>query len=94
MTFLAQICPEMGKLPNYVWYFYGELDQQEQRCDDDQPVAEESEQFWGKIWNQSADHKKDAKWLRDLQSEVNVKKLEKIDITTGSLKKIFGRMPC
>ena len=21
MTFLAQICPEMGKLPNYVWYF-------------------------------------------------------------------------
>ena len=21
MTFLAQICPEMGKLPNYMWYF-------------------------------------------------------------------------
>ena len=35
----------------------------------------------------------DAKWLLDLQSEVNVKKQEKIDITTGSLKKIFGRMP-
>ena len=26
-------------------------------------------------------------------SEVNVKKQEKIDITTGSLKKILGRMP-
>ena len=28
-----------------------------------------------------------------MQNEVNVKKQEKIDITTGSLKKILGRMP-
>ena len=41
----------------------------------------------------AADHKKDAKWLQDLQREVNVKKLVNIDITTGSLKKILGRMP-
>ena len=47
----------------------------------------------GNIWSQSTDHKKDAKWLQDLRSEVNVKKQEKIDITTGSLKKILGRMP-
>ena len=47
--------------------FYRELDQEE-RCDDDQPVAEESKQFWENIWSQSADHKKDAKWLQDLQS--------------------------
>ena len=25
--------------------FYGELDQKEERCDDDQPVTEESKQF-------------------------------------------------
>ena len=43
--------------------FYGELDQEEERCDDDQPVTEESKQFWRNIWSQSADHKKDAKWL-------------------------------
>ena len=73
--------------------FYRELDQEEESCDDDQPVAEESKQFWGNIWSQSADHKKDAKWLKDLRSEVNVKKQEKIDITTRSLKKILGRMP-
>ena len=54
--------------------FYRELDEEEERCDDGQPVAEESKQFWGNIWSQSADHKKDAKWLQDLQSEVNVKK--------------------
>ena len=54
-------------------------------------MAEEWKQFWGNIWSQSADHK-DAKWLQDLRSEVNVKKQEKIDITTGSLKKILGRM--
>ena len=54
--------------------FYRELDQEGKRCDDDQPVVEESKQFWGNIWSQSADHKKDAKWLQDLRSEVNVKK--------------------
>ena len=42
--------------------FYRELDQEEERCDDDQPLAEESKQFWGNIWSQSADHNKDAKW--------------------------------
>ena len=73
--------------------FYRELDQEEKRCDDDQPVAEESKQFWENIWSQSADHKKDAKWLQGLRSEVNVKKHEKMDITTGSLKKIVGKMP-
>ena len=62
-------------------------------CDDDQLVAQESKQFWGNIWSQSANHKKDAKWLQDLRSEVNVKKQEQIDLTTGSLKKILGRMP-
>ena len=56
-------------------------------------MAEESKQFWGNIWNQSADHKKDAKWLQNLRSEVNVKRQEKIDITTVSLKKILGGMP-
>ena len=60
--------------------FYRELDQEEERCDDHQPVAEESKQLWGSIWSQSAGQKKDAKWLQDLRREVNVKKQEKIDI--------------
>ena len=29
--------------------FYGELDQEEERFDDDQPLSEESKQFWEKI---------------------------------------------
>ena len=29
--------------------FYRELDQEEERCDDDQSVAEESKQFWGNM---------------------------------------------
>ena len=45
-------------------------------------MAEESKEFWRNIWSQSTDPKKDTKWLQDLQSEVNVKKQEKIDITT------------
>ena len=54
--------------------FYRELDQEEERRDYDHPVAEESKQFWGNTWSQSADHKQDAKWLKDLRSEVNIKK--------------------
>ena len=53
-------------LENNLKHFHRELDQEEERCDDDQPVAQESKQFWRNIWIQSADHKKDAKWLQDL----------------------------
>ena len=55
-------------------------------------MAEESKQFWRNIWSRSADHKKDAKWLQDLRSYVNIKKQEKIDIATESLKNKHGRM--
>ena len=50
-------------------------------------------QFGGNICSQSGYHKKDTKWLQDLQSEVNVEKQEKTDITRGSLKKMLDRMP-
>ena len=50
-------------------------------------MAEESKQFGGNIWSQTADHKKNAKWLQDMRNEFNVKKQEKMDITTGSLKR-------
>ena len=73
--------------------FYRKLDQAEERCDDNQPLAEESKQFWGNIWSESADYKKDAKWLQELSNEVNVKKQDKIDITTGSLKRILISIP-
>ena len=56
-------------------------------------MAEESKQFGGNIWSQSADHKKYVKCLQDFRSEVNVKEQEKIGIITGSLKKILGRIP-
>ena len=37
--------------------FYRELYQEEESCDDDQPVTEESKQFWENIWSQPADHR-------------------------------------
>ena len=46
--------------------FYRELNRDGERCDDDQPDAEESKKFWGDIWSESADHKRDAKWLKRL----------------------------
>ena len=89
----AKVTGYQGRVDSYIQkrlfennqrQFYKELDQEKESCDDDQPVAEESKQFWGNIWSLSVDHKKDAKWLQDLRSEVNAKKQEKIDITTGT----------
>ena len=40
-----------GLFENNQRQFYRELDQEEERCDDDQPVAEESKPFWGNIWS-------------------------------------------
>ena len=49
-------------------------------------MTEESKQFWGNIWSQPADHKKDAKWLQDLRSEVNIKKMDaKLEVTRSRL---------
>ena len=59
-------CRQNRLFENNQRQFYGELDQEEERCDDDQPVAEESKQFWENTWSQSADLEKDAKWLQDL----------------------------
>ena len=72
---------------------YRELNQEGERCDDDQPDAEESKKFWRDIWSELLDHNRDAKLLKDLHREVNVTKQEKVDITKESLKKILGRMP-
>ena len=72
---------------------YRALNQEGERYNDDQPDAEELKKFWGAIWSESVDHNRDAKWLKDLQSEGNVTKQEKVNIIMESLKKILGRMP-
>ena len=73
-AFAAKVRRYQGRVDNYRQnrlfennqrQCYRGLDQEEEKCDDDQPVAEESKQFWGNIWSQSADHKKDTKWLQD-----------------------------
>ena len=53
---------------------YRELNQEGERCDDDQPDAEEWKKFWEDIKSELVDHDRDAKWLKDLQSEINVTK--------------------
>ena len=69
--------------------FYRKLNHEGERCDDDQPDAEKSKKFWGNIWCELLDHNRNAKWLKDLQSEVAE---EKVYIIKQSFKKIFGRM--
>ena len=72
------------------------MNQEGERYDHDQRDAEESaseEKFWEDIWSKLVDHNRDAKMLKELQSEVNVTKQEKVNIAKESLKKINGRMP-
>ena len=63
------------------------MNQERERCDDDQPDNEESKTFLGGIWSELVDHNNDAKWLKDLQSEVSVTKQEKVDTNEDSLNK-------
>ena len=72
--------------------FYRELYQERERCNDDQPDAEESKMFWGDIWTEVVDHIRDGKWLKELQRKVNFTKQERVDISKKSLKNILGRM--
>ena len=69
------------------------MNQEGERCDNDQPDAEESKKFWGDTWSESVDHNSHAKWLKDLQSEFNITKQEKVDVSKEHFKKILGRMP-
>ena len=55
-------------------------------------MAEESKQFWGNIWSQSADHKKNASGYKTCDVKLMLENRRRY-ITTGSLKKILGRMP-
>ena len=71
--------------------FYRELNQAGERCDDDQSDGKASKKFGGDILSESVDYNRDAKLLKDLQSEVNVTKQENVDKTKESLKKILGR---
>ena len=48
---------------------------------------------WGNLWNEWVDHNRDAKWLKELQCEINVTKQVKVYIAKESLKEILGRMP-
>ena len=73
--------------------FYRELNQEGERCDDDQPDAKGSKRFWGDIWSESVDDNRYAKWFKDLQNEINVTKQKKRDINKESLKKVLGRIP-
>ena len=67
--------------------------QEGERCDYDQPDAEESKKFWGDTWSESVDHNRDAKWLKDLQNEVNVKKTGEGTYNQGKFEEILGRIP-
>ena len=54
--------------------FYEELNQYGEKYDHDQPDAEESKNFGSGL----VDHNRGKKYLKGLQSEVNVTKQEKI----------------
>ena len=66
-------------------HVYRELTQEGERCDNDQPDTEQLKKFWGDIRSELVDHNRDAKWLKDFQSEVNGTKQEKADKTKESL---------
>lgn len=37
-------------------------------------MLKNKKKFKGSIWNESVEHKKDARWLKDFQSEIEVRR--------------------
>ena len=73
--------------------FYRALDQEEERCDDDQPVAEEPKSFGETSGVSMQIIRRMQNGNKTCEMKIMFKKQEKVDNTTGSLKKILGRMP-
>ena len=73
--------------------FYSELDQEWERCEDQKPDSEEKKKFSGCIWDLSVTKKKDARWLKDLQSVTEICRKKKIYINEEKLRNIISRIP-
>ena len=55
--------------------------------------AEESEQFWSKIWDNEKEHEGNAKWLRELRLEKDNMKQNDINIRTKMAKEQVKNIP-
>ena len=64
--------------------FYRELDQEEERCDDDQPVAEESKQFWETYGVSLQTIRRMQSGYKTCEVKLMLKNRRRIDITTES----------
>ena len=59
----------------------------------EKPNAEESKQFWRKIWDNEKEHERNAEWLRELRAEKNNLKQNDINIKNEMIKEKVKNIP-
>ena len=55
--------------------------------------AEESKQFWSKIWDNEKEDERNAEWLRELRAEKDNMKQNDININTEMIKEQVKKIP-
>ena len=73
--------------------FYQDLDKEKQESSHQIPDKKKTLEFWSKIWESNKGHKKEAKWILELE-EINksVPKQNNITITTEKIRKASKKM--
>ena len=65
-----------------------------ERSDEVRPEAQESKKFWSDIWDNAASHNEQAKWLKDIETDlINVKRQHEIIINLSMVRRQLKKMP-
>ena len=75
--------------------FYRELNSGERNYKTTEvPDKNEAQEFWGNIWGERKEHRKDAAWLKNSKRDFEFKdKQEGVEITPENIEKILRKMP-
>ena len=65
-----------------------------ERSNEVSPEAQENKKFWSDIWDNPASHNEQAKWLKNIETDlINVKRQDEIVINLSMVRKQLKKMP-
>ena len=65
-----------------------------ERSNEVSPDTQENKKFWSDIWDNPASHNEQAKWLKDIETDlINVKRQDEIVINLSMVRKQLKKMP-
>ena len=60
---------------------------------DESPDPEETRTFWGDLWEQDTEHRRDTEWLQKLREEIKITSQRNITVTEEMIKNYLKKVP-